>query len=414
MKSVEEFKDYYEKELVPVISNVRNEIADLQTTALESVYLPLLKISKYGKYVNIALFIAFWGTLLVLFMTGNLQTNILLFWVFAYVVVLFFKGRTGIVPISISFLVLVVTWIVLGQFPFYLSLVLVSLVVLYIIISKKAKKRLAPKAAKIQSLYKQQVLEKIVHFFGDHFTYQPNSGIGIASINMSKMFPNRAHGYMEDCIKGSVNNIDIEFSEVILLRGSKSSSNYGDTTTKIGNNSQDYIDFKNKQVASTERNMFRGLYLIADLKTSFDGCTVIRPKKANGVYVDREGSATSDRGQRLTSNGQFEPVHLENDELESVFNTYTTDQIEAQKLLTGTMIHNIKDFYQRTKKKFFISFYSSSFHLAIPYEKDLLDIGNSRPLEILRADELLDKDQVFSIYDEIKFILKVVEDFDLK
>jgi hypothetical protein len=170
--------------------------------------------------------------------------------------------------------------------------------------------------------------------------------------------------------------------------------------------------------AAEKEGFFRGLYFVADFHKHFRGHTVVRPT---------DGDADPD--ERLTTRDgvsieRLEQVHLEDPELESLYNVYGTDQQQARYILSTSMMERVKDFRKRTGKTVSLAFYKSNMHVAVPYEHSFLEVSDAPSMEEFTTsargtkdldllENVVDREQVFSYFKDLRFILGIVEAFNL-
>ncbi len=312
----------------------------------------------------------------------------------------------------------------------------VALAILWLLITLflETKKDKFGDLADFQNKLKSEIMGDIVDFLGDSFSYQPTSGLSKKEINESLIFPEKSNGiFSEDYISGTIGETVLEFSEVILtLRKFQLKEDIENNTQESNLKDQVYA----KILAMQHRPFFRGLYFIADFHKHFQGQTIIRPmefemgvriKKADGSIGKIDSSAfisyQSDKRLMSSNNRQsFHQVHLENQELESVYDIYSTDQTEARYILTTTLLDRLQSFHERTDRNLFISFFDSRIHFAIPFQKDLFDVESENVNRVLLADpenfvnkvaEMVDDVDVYSYYRDLLFITDIVDEFNL-
>ena len=79
---------------------------------------------------------------------------------------------------------------------------------------------------KYKSNIKEIIFPKIFQFFGDDYQYNKNSTLTIEPLESSSIIPSHNQRYFEDYVKGSYNDVQLEFVEALLQ--SHSSSGVGD------------------------------------------------------------------------------------------------------------------------------------------------------------------------------------------
>ncbi len=275
------------------------------------------------------------------------------------------------------------------------------------------------KGAQVQETIKENVASKIVSFFGEDFSLDPTGQIEKETINESLAFPRAAKvAYGEDRVIGTVGDTAVAFSEVILSRSSFAEvKEVGYTSSEEKEEAKEKMNHyrMSKMAASDNSHFFRGLYFVADFKKYFRGHTVVRPTDDD---LDPEGRLETADGTALE---RMERVHLEDPELESLYNVYGTDQQQARYILSTSLMERIKGFRKRTGKSIYLAFCGSNMHLAVPYSRDLLELREPNSREELLAeakgettlDYNIREDRIFDYFKDLRFILGIVEEFDL-
>ncbi len=365
MKTVDEFREFYHNELQEAIAQVQEKIAGVEGTGLE------------GKDT-------FWSRVLLF----AIVTGVLL------IPGVFFG------PIGILFAVLG------GYFAQSVGV-------------KFGRKM--HEDTMVQETLKKKIATKIVRFFGPDFDLEPIGKVDKERINESLTFPARVkanHG--EDYVSGTVGDTVVEFSEVVLSRSPFATEEprglfFSEEQKRHARKVQGYTMGK---LAAEENAFFRGLYFIADFHKRFRGHTLLRPRDGVGDPEDR--LASSDRA----TGGRMEPIRLEDPKLESLYRVFGTDQQQARYILSTSMMERIASFRERTGKPVSLSFYDSNMHVAVPSSRDLLEVRSSHSIEDFLADaqgaedldlteNVLDREAVFSYFKDLRFILGIVEDFNL-
>lgn len=275
------------------------------------------------------------------------------------------------------------------------------------------------KGAQVQEKIKENVASKIVSFFGEDFSLDPTGQINKGTINESLAFPRAAKvAYGEDCVIGTVEDTAVAFSEVILSRSSFAEvKDVGYTSSKEKEEAKEKMNRYqvSKLAASDNTHFFRGLYFVADFNKYFRGHTVVRPTDGD---LDPDDRLEAPDGTALE---RMERVHLEDPELESLYNVYGTDQQQARYILSTSLMERIKGFRERTGKSVYLAFCGSNMHVAVPYSRDLLELRKPNSREELMAeargettlDYSIQKDRIFDYFKDVKFILEIVEAFNL-
>lgn len=365
MKSLDEFKQFYEEELQKNVEKLRKDIPNLFTRP---------KLKDFLKIDLSSLIVA------------------------------------GIIFMIFGIPVLAVMWISQGIFPFFWTIIAVFT---SHIVSRGIVENDFQEKAQFKHAFKEQVMTSIVSFLGDKFSYNPTEGVDKEKLNDNLILPREAKGVKsEDFVSGTVGNTDIAFCEIIVSASTVSEINIPQTS-KEKNGVQNMSRSMLAKMQHEMSEFFRGIYFVADFQKSFQANVFIRPTEF--IWNDQD----EDTAEPYQVNGRlddsFEQVHLEDPVLESTYNFYGTDQQQARYILSTTMMERIKKFSNRMNKKLFFCFRNSKMHLAIPNKKDLFDPNIFR--ENLRRESdlnnILNKEEIFTYFQDIKFLVGIVEDFNL-
>jgi hypothetical protein len=352
MKTLDEFRAFYEEELLSEIPNIQNEIEEIKSSGFED---NSQKWSKVGVFVVATLFFF----LPLAFIIGPSTTSL----------VVAAAGGYWIQSIATA----------VGE--------------------------TAHKDAKMEELIKEEIGGRIVRFFGDDFSLDPLEEIDKDRINESLIFPVAAEGnFGEDYVHGTVGETRVEFSEVVLSSNPFAKEVRGIFFTEAQRRHAEKVEgYTMDKLADEKNSFFRGLYFIADFPKQFRGHTLVRPTDF-GSY---------DPDDRLgTTRPPMERVHLEDPELETLYNVYGTDQQQARYILSTSMMERVKRFRNRTGKPVFFAFYDSNMHVAIPYDRDLLEL-ETRLITEIDPESVLDRKHIFDYFKDLTFILDIVEEFNL-
>lgn len=307
--------------------------------------------------------------------------------------------------------ILIVLWISNGSFPFF-WMVIAGLVCH--IISRAIAESNFREQAQFKNAFKQQIVGSIVRFLGDHFNYDPTGGFNKEQIDDSLILPRKAKGvYSEDYISGKVENTDVAFCEIIASASTVDKREIS-RTSKEQKGVQKMSTSMLIKLKHEVNDFFQGIYFVADFHKSFQAKILVRPTEFTwNDHHDEETTEPYKANGRLDDN--FKQVHLEDPVLESAYNIYGTDQQQARYILSTTMMERIKQFSNRTDKKLFFCFKNSKMHLTIPYERDLFDpdIVKESFRQKPDLDNILNREEIFTYFKDINFLLAIVEEFNL-
>ena len=223
---------------------------------------------------------------------------------------------------------------------------------------------------KYKTSIKGKIFPRILEFAGD-FVYKPNYSAPFAQYKKYDILPpfDPPVSFSEDYVKGTYNNVNIEFFEARLMRGAH---------------------FKGKKA------VFNGVIAKISVNKKFSSKTVIRADKGSfGDWVS---------GRKLPENQEV--VRLEDPKFDKLFNVYSNDQIEARYLLTTTFMERLIEVEKAFgSQKIECSFYKQSLVMAIHLKKDWFEPGPITEIEDFQDDSknlLADINSIFNICDTLQ------------
>mgnify|MGYP006168602599 CR=1 FL=1 len=200
---------------------------------------------------------------------------------------------------------------------------------------------------KYKSNIKEIIFPKIFQFFGDDYQYNKNSTLTIEPLESSSIIPSHNQRYFEDYVKGSYNDVQLEFVEALLQ--THSSGGMEDTSHTV-----------------TE---FDGIFIILSMNKKFIGKTIVL--QDSGKIINKPSIVKG-----------LENAKLEDPVFEKKFEVYSSDQVEARYLLTTSFMERLLDlekmFYSKrskyTIKNLQCSFYDNKLLLMIPSTIDRFEV----------------------------------------
>lgn len=161
--------------------------------------------------------------------------------------------------------------------------------------------------------FKLNVIKPLIHAIDNSLLYSSTTHVSDYLFEHSNLFskPDRLSG--NDYVKGKIDNINIQFSDIHAQKRHKNS--------------------KGKESWST---LFQGLFLVADFNKHFYGETVVLPDTAQNSF----GSLI---GHWLQSNNisRDELVKMDDTEFEKEFVVYSSDQVEARYILSNALMKKL-------------------------------------------------------------------------
>ena len=281
MKSISQLTDFYYKTLYPVLQELEEEREALKK-----------KIIRFAMVY--ALVAAFAGWIFLEYAHANMDT--MLFYLFAVFVI----GAT-----------------------------------LYKFIIKEYK-----------SDFKEKIIAPLIHELDENLDYFPNLHVQEGYFTRSRLFtsrPDRVSG--NDYIRGKIDGVDIEFSDLHAEKKHKDSKSRTTWTT-----------------------IFQGLFIVSEFNKHFKSQTVVLPDRAQRTFGDFIGNWL-----QANNFSRNELVKMDNPAFEKEFVVYSNDQVEARYILTHTMMQKLLNYQKQTKHPLYVSFVGGNIYLAIDYDKDLFE-----------------------------------------
>jgi len=241
---------------------------------------------------------------------------------------------------------IIVFGVVLTIFALFLASVLINnidfIIVGYIIIGGILYKFLVKDYTKE---FKQKIIRPLIHAIDSKLNYSESLHVAQAHFNKSDLFstPDRLSG--NDLVRGKIENINIQFSDIHAQKKHR--------------------DSKGRTSYST---IFQGLFIVSEFNKNFHGQTVILPDTAQSTFGNLIGNWLQSKNM-----SRDELVKMDDTEFEKEFVVYSTDQVEARYILSHSLMKKLLDFKKRSKHPLHISFIGSNIHMAIEYNKDLFE-----------------------------------------
>lgn len=227
------------------------------------------------------------------------------------------------------------------------------------------------------SLFKDQVIEKIVHFLDPALVYRKNDSIAEGEYQKSELFLESYDRFSgNDLVSGQLDGVNVNFCDL-------------------------HVEKKHRDKNDKEEwhDIFQGLFFIADFNKDFNSKVVILPdiaERALGVIGSWMQGMNISRG---------ELIKLDHVEFEKFFVVYGSDQIESRYILSHALMEKIVEFRKKSGKKIYISFVDSKMYLAIDYNKALFE-------PILRRS-LLEFSNIKNYFELLSMIIGIVAEFKL-
>jgi hypothetical protein len=194
--------------------------------------------------------------------------------------------------------------------------------------------------------FKNKVISPLITALDKNLNYSQESHVPTEYFTRSRIFtskPDKISG--NDFVKGSIDGIEIQFSDLHAQKKHKDSK---------GNTSWSTI--------------FQGLFIVSDFNKNFKGETIILPDSAQNTFGNLIGSWLQSNNMN-----RDELVKMDSVAFEKEFVVYSTDQIEARYILSPLLMSKLLAFKKRSKYPLSISFRGGNIFMAIASNKDLFE-----------------------------------------
>jgi hypothetical protein len=220
--------------------------------------------------------------------------------------------------------------------------------------------------------FNETCIVAIAEFVFDQFYYERQGMIEPADYQTCQLFRKTYDAYSgQDYFFGKLGETDIEFCELNVTR---------EETVIVRRDNSTSIEKVNRPV-------YRGLFIKLDFHKNFNGQLFLIPEK---TWLQRDGI------------GRVELIKLEDPEFEKYFKVYGTDQIEARYLLSYSMMENLTEFYRKfSDNPPHLSFVDSQLFIALPQYKNMF--------ETQLQDSLLDFDAMKVHFINMTDILSIID-----
>lgn len=193
------------------------------------------------------------------------------------------------------------------------------------------------------TLFKDHVIEKIIHFINPSLRYEKEKYIPKHVYEYSGLFPQKSDRYQgSDLVIGKIEGVDISFSDL-------------------------HVEEKRTEKNNKEEwhTLFQGLFFCADFHKTFHGRVYVLPDVAErtlgtfGVWLQK----------MHRTHGEL--VKLDHTGFEKYFVVYGTNQIETRYILSHAFMERIVSFREKLGKNLSLGFVEGKMYLALEYPKAL-------------------------------------------
>ncbi len=253
---------------------------------------------------------------------------------------------------------------------------------------------------------KKLLFKPIIELFVVNIDYSPKKFFKYEKVFESNLFPhlpvdintynkennNKKNSYSKfhfkgsDTVQGYLGDTNIEFCELDISESYESGA--GETSGK------------------TYREIFHGLFLIADYK-NIQFKTVLQSEFLGSLKSEFDMSILNFREEI-----KLKKIKVQNFKFNKHFSVYSEDDIEARKILSPVILENLGNFAEENNMTIKLSFINNQVFIALGigqiFEPDLRDV---LPLRKINLD-LIEKDAE-RIYNEISLVSDIIKDLRL-
>ncbi len=193
--------------------------------------------------------------------------------------------------------------------------------------------------------FKDTIIRPLITAIESKLSYASHMHVPQLHFNRSELFshPDKLNG--NDFVKGEIDSIPLQFSDIHAQKRHK--------------------DSKGRESYST---IFKGLFIVAEFNKHFHHKTIILPDSAQKTFGDFIGSWLQSNNFSRDS-----LIKMDNVAFEKEFVVYGSDQIEARYILSHTLMEKLILLKKRSGHPVYFSFVGANIHIAIYYDKDLFE-----------------------------------------
>ena len=253
---------------------------------------------------------------------------------------------------------------------------------------------------------KKLLFKPIIELFVNNIDYFPQKFFKYEKVIESNLFP----GLPEDINKYNKENNNKKNSySKFHFKGSDAVQGYfGDNYIEFCelDISESYDSGAGETSGKTYREIFHGLFLIADYK-NIQFKTVLQSEFLGSLISEFDMSILN-----LREEIKLKKIKVQNFKFNKHFSVYSEDDIEARKILSPVILENLGNFAEENNMTIKLSFINNQVFIALGigqiFEPDLRDV---LPLRKINLD-LIEKDAE-RIYNEISLVSDIIKDLRL-
>lgn len=254
---------------------------------------------------------------------------------------------------------------------------------------------------------KKDILPKILSFIGK-FETNTDSNTLSTYVKDLHLFDDFRFYIYDDRLKGKYKDLDIIIEEISLERG-KPRHKKGNI---IGNNNQNerrepiaipaktrmihhlitnitQMIMEQKAIIDIPEKLFSGLFIRVPCHKKYKGRTIVKAERSSHKIKDEN------------------KVNLEDPIFEKLYDTFSTDQIEARYLLTTAFMNRMVMLNQKgIGNRIYISFENGFVNIAVSSKKDWFKLHVNKPVTDIKLYK--------NIVSELYSVLKIIDDLKLE
>lgn len=228
----------------------------------------------------------------------------------------------------------------------------------------------------IPAQYKETVVKAMLNFLDESLTYDPSSYVKEERFAASELFPLRPDYYTgDDLIKGNIEGIPIELSEVLAEYEPLTPIRWGLRQPK-------------------KKTIFHGIFLVATYDKSFQGKIFIFPDKLQR-YMGYGGMLVQ---QHNVVRGKY--IKPRNMEFRELFSVYAENEYEGEKLLTDSLMEKLLHLRKKTHAPVYCAIKEQNIYIGIDLRREIFEIDVKK--------SLLKPQIIRNFYDEVFYIIEII------
>lgn len=227
----------------------------------------------------------------------------------------------------------------------------------------------------VSKWYKLMVIRRVVEALGNGLSYSEQSSFTRDQFKSMDLFRDRIDVWKsEDQITGRRNEVDYTLHEVRAAKREKRGKN------------------------TVEVVVFKGLITVLEFNKNFSGHTVVIPNRESkllGLFGEMDGR------------GRKQRVPLPDADFEGKFTAYTTDDQQANYLLTPRLLQLILEAREALEAELHLAFFQNNLFVAVPSNRDRFEVG-------WFASKVTPEDAVGDLADVVHLAEQLIEVLDLE